>query len=138
MEQEKSEATQAPAPRWMAWAGRVLTALPVLLLASSGVMKILAQPQLVKNLTEHLGYPAGAVLPIGITELLCAVLYAIPQTAGLGAVLVTGFFGGAVATHVRAGDPLGQAMVPLLGGILAWGGLFFRDPRVRALLPLRK
>jgi hypothetical protein len=82
------------------------------------------------------GYPPSTLLPIGVTEIACAVLYAIPATSALGAVLVTGYLGGAVATHVRLSQPVWPA--PALLGVLAWLGLYLRDPRLRALLPLRR
>jgi hypothetical protein len=117
------------------WGGRVMSALPVLVLVFSGLMKVTRNPQFVPPFVDKLGYPESTLLPIGALELMCAILYAIPQTSVLGAVLATGYLGGAVATHVRVGDPF---IAPIVPGVLLWGGLFLRDERLRALLPLRK
>ncbi len=122
-------------PGWQLWTGRVLSALPVLMLLLSASMKLSQSPQFVEMFTTRLGYPAGTLLGIGALELLCTLVYAVPQTAVLGAVLLTGYLGGAVATHVRVGESFAT---PLLLGILVWAGLFLRDGRVRALLPVRK
>jgi hypothetical protein len=122
---------------WMFWTGWVLTALPSLMLVFSGGMKLSRNPELLKNMVEKFGFPDGSVAPIGVVELLCVVLYLVPQTAVLGATLLTAYLGGAVATHVRAGDPIGESIMPIISGIVVWGGLFLRDQRVRALLPLR-
>jgi hypothetical protein len=83
----------------------------------------------------HYGYPERLLLPICIVEIVCAVLYAIPRTSVLGAILLTGYFGGATATHVRVGDPV--FFVPVFLGVLVWGGLYLRDGRLRGLIPLR-
>ncbi len=117
------------------WASRIASALPVLLMGMSAVMKLVRAPNVLEGWAKF-GYPAGALLPIGLAELLCAVLYVIPRTSVLGAILVTGSLGGATATHVRLGEPVFVA--PVILGVLAWGGLFLRDPRLRALLPLRR
>jgi len=116
------------------WTGRVISVLPVLMLAMSAVMKFMPPSKEVTEGFEHLGWPMRLAFGLGILELSCALLYAIPQTAVLGAILVTGYMGGAIATHLRVGDNFVlQALIP----ILAWLGLFLRDPRLRALLPLR-
>jgi hypothetical protein len=117
------------------WTGRVVSALPVAILLFSASMKLAGGPEMLQNWVKS-GYPAGTLLPIGIVELACAILYAVPRTSVIGAVLATGYLGGAVATHVRAGEAV--FMVPLAFGILAWLGLYLRDPRIRALLPLRR
>jgi hypothetical protein len=122
-------------PKWQVWTGRVLSALPVLMLLMSASMKLSQAPQFVETFTNKLGYPGGTLVGIGLIEVLCTVLYVVPQTAVLGAVLLTGYLGGAVATHVRVGESFA---IPLVLGILVWAGLFLRDARVRALLPLRK
>jgi hypothetical protein len=119
----------------MTWTGRVLSALPVLMLALSGVMKIAHNPQAVEGFTGKYGWQLPLLTAIGVVELLCAIIYAIPQTAVLGAVLVAGYLGGATATEMRIG---GLWFMPALLGVFAWGGLFLRDPRLRALLPLRR
>ena len=118
------------------WVGWILGAVPVLMMAMSGFMKLMRNPQVLEAWGPKFGYPEGALIAIGVTELACAVLYAIPRTAVLGAILVTGYLGGATATHVRIGEPV--FVTPVILGILAWGGLFLRDPRLRALLPLRR
>lgn len=127
-------ATQtALASKKMLWAGRIISALPVLLLLFAGVMKLMKPAAVVQGFA-HSGYPERLILVIGILELTCAVIYAIPRTAVLGAVLLTAFMGGATATHVRIGEPF---IVPVMVGVLVWVGLFLREERLRALLPLR-
>jgi hypothetical protein len=122
-------------PKWMTWGGRVLTALPALMLAVSGALKLRGGQQVVEAFTGTFGFRAASLTPIGLLELGCTALYLVPRTSVLGAVLLTGYLGGAVVTHVRIGDnPLG----PVLVGVLVWGGLFLRDARIRALLPLRR
>ncbi len=123
-----------PGPGWTHWVGRFLSALPVLALVFSASLKFGHKPEVVGMFTGKFGYPEGTLTPLGVVELACALLYAIPSTAVLGAVLVTGYLGGAVATHVRAGEAFAA---PLLLGIFAWAGLYLRDERLRALLPLR-
>lgn len=121
------------ASRTSLWAGRVLSALVLLLFAftaSFGVLK----PDMAKQGFAHYGYPEGAMLRIIIVEVVCAVIYAIPQTSILGAILLTGYLGGAVSTHVRAGEPF---FLALIVGVLVWLGLYLRDERLRALVPLR-
>lgn len=118
----------------MLWTGRVLSALPVLALTMSASMKLSHSPAVIEGFGKF-GYPESSVTGIGLVELLCALLYAIPQTSVLGAILMTGYLGGAVATHVRIADVF---VTPLLLGVLPWAGLFLRDSRLRALLPLRK
>jgi hypothetical protein len=117
----------------MLWAGRVVSALPVLMLVFSAVLKLM-KPDAVLVEFARLGYPDRLVVGIGILELFCTVIYAIPRTSILGAILLTGYLGGATATHVRIGDVF---IWPVLGGVLVWGGLYLRDARVRALIPLR-
>jgi hypothetical protein len=123
-------------PRWMTWGGRLLTAIPCLLMGMSGAMKLAGTADVVRDFTGKFGFSAGVLAPIGLLELTCTVLYLVPRTALLGAILVTGYLGGAVVTHVRVGEYL-VALAPALLGVFAWGGLYLRDPRVRALLPLR-
>jgi hypothetical protein len=127
----------APVSTKMLWAGRVVSALPVLMLLLSGVMK-LAKPAAVVEEFARLGYPESVILGIGITEIVCALIYAIPRTSVLGAILLTGYLGGAVATHVRVGDNFANLISPIVGGVLIWGGLYLRDARLRALAPLRR
>jgi len=120
------------------WAGRVVSALPAMMLIFSGVLK-LAKPAGARVVEEfgRLGYPENVILGIGILELACTVVYIIPRVSVLGAILLSGYLGGAVATHVRVGDPLFNVIIPAVLGVLIWGGLYLRDVRLRALLPLR-
>ncbi len=117
------------------WTGRVLSALPVLMMLLSASFKFVHPPEVVANFGGKFGWPATLLLPLGIIETACAVLYAIPRTAVLGAILMTGFLGGAIASHVRILDS--GFVTGLVLGVLAWAGLYLRDPRLRALLPLR-
>jgi hypothetical protein len=123
------------APGWMRWAGLALSAAPALMLLGSAVMKLIHNRMIVEKLQQQFGYSESLLTPIGIVELLCVVVYLIPRTSVLGAILMTGYFGGAVATHVRVSDPF---VVPLALGVFAWGGLFLRDARLRELLPLKR
>jgi hypothetical protein len=119
------------------WAGRIISALPTLFLLIDGGAE-LAKPAPVVEGTVKLGYPESVIIPLGIVLLTCTILYAIPRTSVLGAILLTGYLGGAVATHVRVGDPfLTHALFPVYLGVLIWGGLYLRDDRLRALIPLR-
>lgn len=113
------------------WTGRVISALPVLLLAFSAIGKLSKADAVIQGMA-HYGYPEHLIVAIGIIELLVALIYAIPRTAFLGAVLVTGYMGGATATNVRLGDPSYVATVLL--GVLAWVGLYLRDRRLHALV----
>ncbi|WP_437321858.1 DoxX family protein [Sorangium sp. So ce385] len=122
------------APAWMKWAGWGMSGLTVVALLLSAGMKILQHASML-DMARRFGYREDALRVIGGVELLAAVLYAIPRTAPLGAILVTAHLGGAVANHVRVGEPFVSAVVI---GILAWGGLVLRDARVRDLLPLSK
>ena len=115
------------------WAGRILSAVPTVMLLFSGVMKLMKLA--VVQGFAHYGYSESLIPVIGILELACTVVYAIPRTAVLGAILVAAYLGGATATNVRVGDP--SFVVTVLLGALAWGGLYLRDERVRALIPLR-
>lgn len=132
------ETTLAAAPtdldRRRRIAGRVLSAVPVLFLLFDGVMKLFA-PAPVTESFARLGYPAGVALGIGLLELACLALHLVPRTAVAGAVLLTGFLGGAVATHVRVADPLASHILfPVYVAALMWAGLWLRDARVRVLL----
>ena len=130
----QSDTHTAPVSKKMIWAGRIMSALPVLMLLLSGVMK-LVKPAAVVEGFARLGYPESLTVGIGIVELACAALYVVPRTAVLGAILMTAYLGGATATHVPIGEPF---FMPILLGVLVWGGLFLRDERLRALLPLRQ
>jgi len=120
---------------WRVWAGSIVGALPVVAMVMSSAMKLARQPQVIELFVGKFGYPESTLGALAVVELSCAVLYAIPRTAVLGAILMTGYLGGAVATHVRVGEVFA---IPLLLGILAWVGLYLRDPRLHALVPLRR
>ena len=117
-----------PVPQWKIWAGRITSALPVLLLLFSGAMKLVKSASVIQGLA-HFGYPESFALGIGILELACTVIYVIPRTSVLG-----GYLGGASATNVRVGDSF---VIPVILAVLAWAGLFLRDDRLRTLIPLR-
>ena len=118
-------------------AGIVCTTVAALFLSFDTLLKVLRLDAAVDG-TTSIGYPAATVLGIGLIELVCLVLYLIPRTAVLGAVLMTGYLGGAVATHVRISSPLlTHTFFPLYVALLPWGGLYLREPRLRALTPLR-
>ena len=119
------------------WLGRVTSALPILFLLFDAVMKLI-KPAFVVEATVQLGYPETVIVGLGVTLLVYTVLYAIPQTAVLGAILLTGYLGGATATHVRMGGPLFAILFPGMVGVLVWGGLWLRDARVRTVIPLRR
>jgi hypothetical protein len=115
-----------------------LTVLAALFLAFDTVMKLLVTEQAVQATTE-LGYPASAVFTIGVIELVCLALYLVPATSVSGAILLVGYLGGAVATHVRLGNPLAShVLFPVYVAAFLWGGLYLREPRLRVLLPFRR
>jgi DoxX-like family len=118
------------------WAGRIMSGLPALFLLVDGVMK-LVKPEEVVTATVELGYAETVIVPLGVLLLTCTVLYLIPRTAVLGAILLTGYLSGAVATHVRAGQGPFEILFPIVFGALLWGGLWLRDRRLRDLIPLR-
>jgi uncharacterized membrane protein YphA (DoxX/SURF4 family) len=119
------------------WTGRVLTGFVVLFLLFDGVIK-LTNMQVVTDTLNSLGYPPKHAVMIGIVELACVILLAIPRTAVLGAVLLTALLGGGIATHIRVDSPLfSHTLFGVYLGIVTWAGLYLREPRVRALLPLR-
>jgi len=118
----------------MLWTGRVLSALPVLLMVFSAALK-LAKPAAVVQGFVRAGYPETQIVMIGVLELLSCIVYLIPRTAVLGAILMTGYLGGATATNVRLGDP--SYIMTVLLGVFVWAGLYLRDARLRGLLPLR-
>lgn len=120
---------------WKVWTGRVLSALPVLMLLMSVGMKLSHAEQFVGMWTTHLGFSEAALTPVGVLELLCTALYAIPRTSVVGAAALSAYLGGAVVAHVRVGDPF---HMPILLGLLVWAGLYLREERLSALVPLRK
>ncbi|HTB23069.1 MAG TPA: DoxX family protein [bacterium] len=115
---------------WLGWA---LTALPALMFLMSATMKFMGTAQ-VLQMFNLLGWQANDLLPLGVLELSCVVLYLIPQVSVLGAIVLTGYLGGAIATEVRVGHPIYMHIVI---GLLIWGGLYLRESRLRALLPFR-
>jgi len=127
-----------PAPlalKWI-WTGRILSGLMVLFLLFDGIIKFMKIQPVIDTFAQ-LGWPIKFAVPIGIIDVVCAVLYAIPRTAVLGALLMTGLLGGAIATHVRIESPLfSHTLFGVYMGLIAWGALYLREPRLRALLPL--
>jgi hypothetical protein len=128
----QSVTQSAPAKSGL-WAGRILSALAVLLYAFTATFGLL-KPEVAKQGFAHYGYPESAFLRIILIEVACAIVYAIPRTSILGAIVLTGYLGGAVSTHVRAGEPF---FLPIIVGVVVWLGLYLRDERLRALVPLR-
>jgi len=118
------------------WAGRIMSAIVVIALVADGAIQLLAPGQIASTLRET-GFAMELTRVVGPIILACAILYAIPVTAVLGAILVTGFLGGAICAHIRIAE-LGSPpeIISLLLGVMTWGGLYLRDPRIRAILPL--
>lgn len=129
----QSETLINPVSSKMLWAGRIVSALPVLMLLMSAIMKFV-QPAGMEEGMAQLGWDISKAFGLGVLELACVLIYVIRQTSVLGAILLTGYLGGAVATHVRVGDPW---IVPVVLGVLLWLGLYLREPRLRSLLPFR-
>jgi len=128
----------APVSKVAFWVGWVISAIPILMMGVMGAAIFLFKRSMVEEGMTKYGYPAGSAVPILIAEIVSVILYAIPQTAVLGAVLLTGYLGGAVATHVHAGEGASNWAFPVIFGVLVWLGLYLRDRRVRDLLPLRR
>jgi hypothetical protein len=118
------------------WTGYVISILPSLFLLVDGVMKLF-KPAVVVEATMKLGYHENVIVPLGIVLVICTVLYLVPVTSTLGAILLTGYLGGAVATHVRASEGAFSIIFPVIIAALLWGGLYLRDYRLRNLIPLR-
>lgn len=119
------------------WAGYILTGLPALFLLMDAVAKFI-KPEAVVTTTVELGYNESVIVPLGVVLLISTLLYIVPKTSALGAVLLTGYLGGAVATHVRVGSPLfSHILFPVYLGIMLWLGLYFRESRLKELLPFR-
>jgi len=128
----------APVSSKAFWAGHIISALVILFLLFDGVIKLFPL-EVVTETLGHLGYPPSLARSLGILTLVCAALYAIPQTSVLGAVLLTGLLGGAIATHLRVGSPtFSHLLFGVYLGLMVWGGLYLRDERLHALLPLRR
>ena len=119
------------------WAGRIISLLPALLLLVDAVMKFIKPAPVVQE-TVRLGYAESAIVPIGVVLLVCTVLYLIPRTSVLGAILLTGYLGGAVSTHVRMAEGWFAIVFPVVFGAILWLGLYLRDDRLSSLIPLRK
>jgi len=130
----RREENNIVASRKSIWVGRVISILLSLMFLFSAILKFVGGPQLAEGF-NHLGLPMRMALPLAILELLCVVIYLIPPTAVLGAILLTGYIGGAICTHWRVGDPF---YVQILLGILVWVGLYLREDYLRALIPLRR
>lgn len=133
----ESRETSAGVSSRRLWAGRVISALAVLFLLFDAVIHIMRIGPVDKGFVD-LGYAASLAVPLGIIELVCLILYVIPRTSVLGAVLLTGYLGGAVATNVRVGAPLfSHVLFPVYVGVFLWAGLYLRDNRLRAVFPVR-
>ncbi len=137
--QASFSAEQTSTPRKMLWAGRIISGFVVLfLLVDAGFKLIRPLPAPAVEAFGKLGYPVEFAGGIGVLLLACVAVYLIPRTSVLGAILLTGYLGGAVASHVRVGDPwFSHALFPVYVGLLIWGGLYLRDERLRALVPWR-
>jgi hypothetical protein len=119
------------------WVGRIISALPILFLIMDGVMKLF-KPAVVLDATVKLGWPESVIVTLGVILLTSVILYLVPPTSFLGAILLTGYLGGAVATQVRIGAPLfSNVLFPTYLGVLLWLGLYLRNGRLRALVPMR-
>jgi hypothetical protein len=130
-------ATSTSPGRAARWTGRIMSGLVVAFMAFDAAMKLARLPLVIKG-TVELGYPVSSIVPMGIILLTCVVLYLIPRTAILGAVLLTGYLGGAIATHVRVGNPLfTHVLAPIYVAAFVWAGLYLRDARARVLLARR-
>ncbi len=121
------------AGRKIVWAGRVISILVSLLFAMSALMKLRGGSEVTQGMA-HLGLPESLIMPLAILEISCVVIYAIPATAVLGAILLTGYIGGAICTHLRVGDPF---FMQIAIGIFIWLGLYLRENRLKGLIPLR-
>jgi hypothetical protein len=133
----QSDLSVAPVSKKALWVGRIISGVVALFLLSAAVMDLVKPPFVVQGMVKY-GYPESSVVGIGIALLAGVALYVVPRMSVLGAIVLTGYLGGAVSTHVRAGDPVGRILVPLVFGLLTWGGIYLRDGRLRALVPLRR
>lgn len=126
----------AQSSKGMIWTGRIISGIVVLFLLFTTTFGLIHKAESIKHMTEY-GYPESTYMPISIVLVICVLLYAIPRTSIFGAILMTGYLGGAVATHVRASE-FHLAASPIVVGVLVWLGIFLRDARLRALVPLRR
>jgi hypothetical protein len=132
------QSTQAaPVSMKAVWTGRVISGLAVLFLLFDGVTKVMKVAPVLQA-SAQLGFPVSLIVAIGAVLLICTVIYAIPSTSILGAILLTGYLGGAVAVQARIGNPLFETLFPVIFGVLVWAGIVLRDNRLRTLIPLRK
>lgn len=127
--------TQPPVSKKMIWTGRIVGAIPALFMIVGGAFGLAGGDEMVKSF-QQMGYPAGVFKPLIVVEIVSAVLYLIPQTSVLGAILITGYLGGATDVHVRQGEWI--FFLPVVFGVLVWLGLYLREPRIRALFPLKR
>jgi hypothetical protein len=132
----KVQSTEKSLNRWMLWAGWVLSLWPAVVVVSSATWKLTRNPWYVHEFAR-IGWPVGALTGLALLQLGCLALFLIPPTAVLGAVLLTGYLGGAIAAYVRMGEPY-PVLVPLSTSLIAWAGIYLREERLRALLPLRR
>jgi hypothetical protein len=124
-------------PKGMLWTGRILSGLVVLLFVFDGVGHLM-KPAPVVEAFGRLGYPLSASVGIGVLALICTAIYVTPRTSIFGAILLTGYLGGAVSTHVRARSSLFETVFPVILGVLVWAGIYVRDAQLRKLIPLRR
>jgi len=136
MEKDMAE-TQTTVSKANLWAGRIVGGFVALFLLSDGVAKLF-KPASVVDATVKLGYSESVIIPLGIVLIVCTILYLIPVTSVLGAILLTGYLGGAVATHVRTGEGMFPIIFPIIMGIMLWLGIYLCDTRLRNLVPLRQ
>jgi hypothetical protein len=127
---------EAPVSKAMLWSGRIISGLVVLFMVFDGVTKLMKIGPVLEA-AARLGYTVGTTVAIGCILLVCTALYVIPQTSVLGAILLTGYLGGAVASNLRIGSPVFNTVFPVIFGMVTWGGIFLRDSRLRTLLPLK-
>jgi hypothetical protein len=130
------QSPEKSARRWLLWAGWALSLWPAFVILSSATWKLTRNPWYVGEFAR-IGWPESALTGLALLQLGCLALYLIPPTAILGAVLLTGYLGGAIATYVRMGEPY-PVLVPLSTSLIAWAGIYLREKRLRALLPLRR
>ena len=134
----QSDTQTAPLATKTLWTGRILSGIAALFMVFDGVIHVMRIPPVVDAFAQ-LGYPVSLALGLGVLELICVAVYVIPRTAVLGAILLTGYLGGAIAAQVRIGSPLlSTTLFPVYVAAMLWGGLYLRDDRLRTLIPLRR
>jgi len=137
LDQTSTSRMGASKKTWV-WVGRALSGITILFMLFDAAGKLALESHVI-DATTKIGYPVSAIRPIGVIALICTILYAVPRTAILGAVLLTAFLGGAAASKIRIEDPLFSSILfAVYFGLIAWGGLYLRDERLRALFPLRR